>query len=73
LIDLQQQAGGDPEIGRRLYPLLAQVGYRDVRVSPRTVYADASRPALADGFTRKTFTAMVEGVGSGAVTSHTSP
>ena len=26
------------------------------------VYADASRPEMVDGFTRKTFTAMVEGV-----------
>jgi len=26
------------------------------------VYADASRPELVDGFTRKTFTAMIEGV-----------
>ena len=26
------------------------------------VYVDASRPALVDGFTRKTFTAMIEGV-----------
>ena len=31
------------------------------------VYADASRPALVDGFTRRTFTAMVEGVGERAV------
>ncbi|MGH3320367.1 MAG: methyltransferase domain-containing protein [Streptosporangiaceae bacterium] len=67
LIDLQQEAGGDPLIGRRLYPLLAQAGYRDVNVSPRMVYVDASRPALVDGFTRKTFTAMVEGVGEQAV------
>jgi SAM-dependent methyltransferase len=67
LIDLQQQAGGDSLIGRRLYPLLVQAGYRDVHVSPRMVYADASRPALVDGFTRKTFTAMVEGVGEQAV------
>jgi SAM-dependent methyltransferase len=67
LVDLQQQAGGDALIGRRLYPLLVQAGYSDVRVSPRMVYADASRPALADGFTRKTFTAMVEGVGEQAV------
>jgi hypothetical protein len=50
-----------------LYPLLVQAGYRDVHVSPRMVYADAARPALADGFTRKTFTAMVEGVGEQAV------
>jgi hypothetical protein len=27
------------------------------------VYADASRPALVDGFIKLTFTAMVEGVG----------
>jgi SAM-dependent methyltransferase len=67
LVDLQQQAGGDSLIGRRLYPLLVQAGYRDVKVSPRMVYADASRPALVDGFTRKTFTAMVEGVGEQAV------
>lgn len=67
LIDLQRQAGGDSLIGRRLYPLLTGAGYRDVAVSPRMVYADGSRPALADGFTRKTFTAMVEGVGDQAV------
>jgi SAM-dependent methyltransferase len=67
LVDLQQQAGGDSLIGRRLYPLLVRAGYRDVRVSPRMVYADATRPALVDGFTRKTFTAMVEGVGGQAV------
>jgi hypothetical protein len=33
-----------------------------VRVSPRMVYVDSSRPDLVDGFTRKTFTAMIEGV-----------
>jgi SAM-dependent methyltransferase len=67
LIDLQRQAGGDALIGRRLYPLLVQAGCRDVHVSPRMVYADASRQALVDGFTRKTFTAMVEGVREQAV------
>jgi SAM-dependent methyltransferase len=67
LVDLQRQAGGDSLIGRQLYPLLVQAGYRDVTVSPRMVYADATRPALVDGFTRKTFTAMVDGVGEQAV------
>ncbi len=67
LIDLQAAAGGDSLIGRRLYPLLVRAGYRDVRVSPRMVYVDDSRPDLVDGFTRKTFTAMVEGVGEPAV------
>jgi ubiquinone/menaquinone biosynthesis C-methylase UbiE len=67
LIELQQQAGGDSLIGRRLYPLLVQAGYRDVRVTPRMVYADGSRPDLADGVTLKTFTAMVDGVAEQAI------
>jgi SAM-dependent methyltransferase len=67
LIDLQRQAGGDALIGRRLYPLLVQAGFREVGVSPRMVYVDGGRPALAEGFTRKTFTAMVEGVGGQVV------
>ncbi len=67
LIDLQQRAGGDPLIGRRLYPLLAGAGYREVHVSPRTAYADGSSPHLTDALTRKTFTAMVEGVAAQAV------
>jgi SAM-dependent methyltransferase len=67
LVDLQRHAGGDSLIGRRLYPLLTRAGVREVRVSPRLVYADATRPALVEGFTRRTFTAMVEGVREQAV------
>ncbi len=62
LIELQARAGGDSLIGRRLYPLLLESGFRHVAVSPRTVYVDSSRPQLVEGFTRNTFTAMVEGV-----------
>jgi SAM-dependent methyltransferase len=62
LVELQARGGGDALIGRRLYPLLTGAAFRSVRVSPRMVYADASRPQWVDGFTRKTFTAMVEGV-----------
>jgi trans-aconitate methyltransferase len=62
LVDLQKEGGGNALIGRELYPLLVSAGYTDVQVSPRMVYVDASRPALVDGFTRQTFTAMVEGV-----------
>jgi hypothetical protein len=51
-----------PLIGRQLYPLLGAAGLGAVRVSPRMVYVDASRPDLVDGFTRKTFTAMIEGI-----------
>ncbi len=62
LVEIQARAGGDALIGRRVYPLLAEAGFRDVRVSPRMVYVDATRPALVEGFTRNTFIAMIEGV-----------
>lgn len=67
LVEVQARAGGDALIGRRLYPLLVEAGFADVRVSPRFVYADGSRPDVADRFTRRTFTAMVEGVREPAV------
>ena len=31
-------------------------------VSPRLVYVDSSKPGLVEGFTKNTFTAMIEGV-----------
>ena len=61
-IILQAQAGGNACIGRELYPLLRQSGYRNCHVSPRTVYVDARKPNLVEGFTRNTFTAMIEGI-----------
>ena len=67
LVALQRDAGGDALIGRRLYPLVSAAGFEDVRVSPRMVYVDGSRPDLIDGFTRKTFTAMIEGVRETAI------
>jgi SAM-dependent methyltransferase len=67
LVALQADAGGDSLIGRRLYPLVRDAGFEDVRVSPRMVYVDGSRPDLIDGFTRKTFTAMIEGVRESAL------
>lgn len=67
LIQLQADAGGDSLIGRRLFPLLDAAGYADVAVRPCTVYADPSRPEMVEGFTRNTFSAMVEGVGEEAV------
>ena len=62
LVELQARAGGNALIGRTLYPLLAGCGFDRVRVSPRLVYVDASRPELVEGFTRRTFTAMIAGV-----------
>jgi SAM-dependent methyltransferase len=62
LIDVQAAMGGNALIGRELYPLLLSAGFRDLAVSPRFVYVDASRPAWVEGFTRNTYIAMVEGV-----------
>jgi ubiquinone/menaquinone biosynthesis C-methylase UbiE len=67
LVDLQRRAGGNALIGRQLYPLLTEAGYESVAVSPRMVYADASRPRQVEGFTRNTFTAMVAGVRAAAL------
>jgi len=66
-VELQRAAGGNAMIGRELYPLLTAAGFREVRVSPRMVYVDSSRPDLVDGFTKKTFTAMIEGVRESAL------
>lgn len=67
LVELQARSGGNALIGRTLYPLVTEAGYAQVRVSPRMVYADASRPAMAEGFTKLTFAAMVEGVRDAAI------
>ncbi|OPY37051.1 MAG: hypothetical protein A4E35_01514 [Methanoregula sp. PtaU1.Bin051] len=67
LVALQKKSGGNAMIGRELYPLLTGTGYRNVAVSPRMVYVDSSRPALVTGFTKLTFTAMVEGVRDAAI------
>lgn len=66
-VALQRAAGGNANIGRELYPLMLRAELRNVRVSPRMVYVDSSRPHLVDGFTRKTFTAMIEGVRENAI------
>jgi trans-aconitate methyltransferase len=62
LVTLQKRAGGNGLIGRQVYPLMVDAGYDAVRVSPRMVYVDASRPDLVDRFNLKTFTAMIEGI-----------
>jgi SAM-dependent methyltransferase len=66
-VKLQEDSGGDAMIGRTLHPLLVQAGFESPYVTPRMVYADDSRPMLMEMFTRRTFTAMVEGVRDQAV------
>jgi len=66
LVQLQRRAGGNALIGRALHPLLASQ-LETVVVEPRIVYVDSSRPAWVEGFTNRTFIAMVEGVRDEAV------
>jgi protein-L-isoaspartate O-methyltransferase len=67
LVTLQRESGGNAMIGRQVYPLMVDAGFDSVAVSPRMVYVDASRPDLVEGFTRKTFTAMIEGIRASAI------
>jgi ubiquinone/menaquinone biosynthesis C-methylase UbiE len=66
-VTLQAKAGGNALIGRQVYPLMVGAGLNQVRVSPRMVYVDASRPDLVESFTEKTFIAMIEGVRHAAI------
>jgi SAM-dependent methyltransferase len=66
-VTLQAQAGGNALIGRQVYPLMVGARLANVRVRPGMVYVDASRPDLVEGFTRRTFTAMIEGVRARAI------
>jgi ubiquinone/menaquinone biosynthesis C-methylase UbiE len=57
----QHLQGGDPHIGRRLYPILSEAGFENVRVEPCMAYADGSRPDWIDEFTQATFIDMMRG------------
>ena len=69
-VELQKRAGGNANIGRELYPLLNSVGFSSIHVSPRMVYVDSSKPELVEGFTKNTFTAMIEGVRESSIESN---
>ena len=66
-VKLQKLNSGDANIGRRLYPLLHESGFNQITISPRMVYVDDSKPGLVEGFTKNTFTAMIEGIAETAV------
>ena len=68
-VELQRRAGGNANIGRELYPLLKKAGFSSIKVSPRMVYVDSSKPQLVEGFTKNTFTAMIEGVRESSIQS----
>lgn len=62
LIRVQEILGGNSLIGRQVFPLLNQAGFQDIRVSPRMIYIDQSKPDLMDSFVKKTIIPMVAGV-----------
>ena len=66
-VELQRRAGGNAMIGRELYPLLTKAGFNSIHVSPRMVYVDSGKPDFVEGFTKNTFTAMIEGVRNDAL------
>ena len=66
-VKLQSDNGGNALIGRQLYPLLLRSGFKKCNVSPRMVYVDSSKPDFVEGFTKNTFTAMIEGVKEKAI------
>jgi len=63
-VELQKKRGGNANIGRALYPLLSEAGYKNIEVSPRQIYVDSSKPKLVEGFIKNTFTAMIQGMSS---------
>jgi len=69
-VELQKQMGGDANIGRKLYPLLTQSGFKEIKVSPRQVYVDDSNPKWVEGFTKNTFTAMIKGISEEAISKN---
>ena len=67
---LQEQNGGDANIGRKLHPLLYQAGFKEIKISPRQVYVDDSNSKWVEAFTKNTFIAMIKGVSKEAVSKN---
>ena len=55
------------ELEQKLFPILKKAGFDNIVVSPRQVYVDDSNPEWVEGFTRNTFTAMIEGIKEEAI------
>ena len=66
-VDLQQNKGGNANIGRTLFPLLQEAAFKDIQVAPRQIYVDDAKPTLVEGFTLNTFTAMIKGIRNEAI------
>lgn len=69
LIECQTGIDCNPMIGREIYPLLKNSGFKEIEVSPKVVYVDSSKPKLVEGFNKRTIIKMVEGVKDQAIES----
>ena len=69
-IDLQKNAGGNPHIGRELYPLLKKVGFEKIAVNPIAVYSVyGGTDQQYHGFVDTVFAPMIAGVRDSAITA----
>jgi len=60
MIKSQQMLGHDPNIGRRLYPLLFNAGFNVEFTEPRWIYTDGNQPNLANGMVNKIIVPMTK-------------
>lgn len=59
LVTSQQMLGHDPDIGKRLLPLMREAGIHQPLVKPLEAYADQSAPHLLDGAINQIIAPMV--------------
>jgi SAM-dependent methyltransferase len=73
LITTQKQMGHDPNIGRRIQPLLVEAGFSVQSTRPCWLYADADSPQLLDGMVNHIIVPMVKTVRETAVSRLMNP
>jgi SAM-dependent methyltransferase len=73
LITAQRKIGHDPNIGRRLTPLLTEAGYDVQSCQPAWLYADRLKPALRDGMVDHIIVPMVQSAEPQILTDHLAP
>jgi len=60
MVKVQQHFGQDPLIGRRLYPLLDEAGFKNIEVTPRPAYVDSGNPEIKDAALFKILVPMAQ-------------
>jgi SAM-dependent methyltransferase len=73
LVTVQSQMGHDPNIGRRIHPLLAKAGFSVMSARPCWLYADAGSSQLLDGMVNHIIVPMVKTVRETAVPRFMNP